>query len=83
MRNKKLWVSILAGFMAFVLLAGLLLGALPGKAEAKSLSELKKQLKELEADKKEIDKEIKGLRGQLSDNLEESTSSRSLVQGVL
>ena len=40
MKNKKLWVPILAGFMAFVMLAGLVLGSLPSEAEATSLSEL-------------------------------------------
>ncbi len=29
MKNKKLWVSILAGFMAFIMLAGLILSVLP------------------------------------------------------
>ena len=71
MRNRKLWVSILAGIMAFILVAGLIVGVLPGQADAKSLSELRSQLKDLEADKKAIDKEIKNLRGQLSDNLSE------------
>ena len=69
MKKRKLWISVLAGVMAFVLVAGLAVGALPGKADAKSLSELKKQLQELEADKKEIDAEIKELQGQLSTNL--------------
>lgn len=69
MKQRKLWVSILAGVMALVMVAGLLVGVLPGKADAESLSELKKQLAQLEADKKEIDKEISNLRGQLSGNL--------------
>lgn len=69
MKQRKLWVSILAGIMAFIMVAGLLVSVLPGKADAESLSELKKQLAKLEADKKEIDKEISNLRGQLSGNL--------------
>ena len=71
MKNKKLWVPILAGFMAFVMLAGLVLGSLPSEAEATSLSELRKQLADLKEDKKAIDQEIKGLKGQISDNLGE------------
>lgn len=69
MKNRKLWVSILAGILALVMIAGLFVGALPQKAEATSLSELKKQLAELEEEKKKIDAEIKGLQSQLSDNL--------------
>lgn len=71
MRNRKLWISILAGILAFIMVAGLVVGVLPGTAEAESLSELKKQLADLQADKKEIDKNIKELQGQLSDNLDE------------
>ncbi len=69
MRNRKLWVSIMAGVLALVMIAGLVVGALPQKADAASLSELKNQLAELEKQKKEIDAEISGLRSQLSDNL--------------
>ena len=29
MKNRKLWVSILAGVMAFIMLAGLVLSVLP------------------------------------------------------
>lgn len=71
MKNRKLWISIFAGFMAFILVAGLVVGVLPGVADAASLSELEKQLAELEAQKKEIDSQISGLRGQLSSNLED------------
>ena len=71
MRKRKLWVSILAGILAFVLVFGLVAGVLPYLVDAKaaSSSELKQQLDALKADKKEIDATIKELEGQLSDNL--------------
>lgn len=73
MKNRKLWVSVLAGIMAFVLLFGLVAGILPSLVGAatkpsQSSSELKKQLEALKADKKKIDKEINKLEDQLSDN---------------
>ncbi len=70
MKNRKLWVSILAGILAFIMVASLIVGVLPGAADAASLSELEKQLAQLEAQKKEIDSQISGLRSQLSDNLD-------------
>lgn len=72
MKNRKLWVSILAGIMAIVLMLGLVAGVLPSLVDAaktESSSELKKQLDALKADKKKIDAEISKLEGQLSDNL--------------
>ena len=71
MKNRKLWVSILAGLMALVMLLGLILSALPINAQAASSSVLKEQLDELEDKKSEIDEQIKQLQGQLADNLDE------------
>ena len=70
MRNRKLWVSIMAGFLAFVLVFGLVAGVLPYFVSGASVSSLKDKLTSLKADKKEIDAEIKKLEGQLSDNLD-------------
>ena len=71
MRNRKLWVSLLAGLMALVMLLGLVLSVLPVNANAASSSALKEQLDELEDQKAEIDEQIKQLQGQLEDNLDE------------
>ncbi len=71
MRNRRLWVSILAGLMALVLLLGLVVGVLPTHADAASSSAIKEQLDELEGQKAEIDEQIKKLQGQLADNLDE------------
>lgn len=71
MKNRKLFVSILAGIMAAVLVLGLVLGALPSLVNAKSSSEYWQELQELKEQKEEIDDEIAGLQGQLSENLSE------------
>jgi len=68
--NKRKWmVSALAGFLALIMVLGLVAGVLPQLAEGASLSQLEQQLNDLKDQKKEIDKEIKGLKSQLSDNL--------------
>ena len=71
MRNKKIWASILAGFLAFVMLFGLIAGILPTLAGAENLSTLKEQLKELEQDNKDIEAQLKELRDKQKDNLNE------------
>ncbi len=71
MRNRKLWVSILAGVLAFIMLFGLIAGVLPTRADAASSSALKEQLDELKEDKKKIQDEIAALQSQLSDNMDE------------
>ena len=69
MNKRKLMVSLLAGFLALIMVLGLVAGVLPQLVEGASLSQLQQQLNDLKDKKKEIDKEIKGLKSQLSDNL--------------
>lgn len=61
MRNRKLWVSILAGIMAAVLVLGLVAGVLPEliqEADGASISSMKQDLQKLKDEKKELDKQI-------------------------
>ena len=71
MKKRKLWVSILAGILAVIMILSLVVGVLPGLVNGKSSSELKKELEALKSDKKEIDSEIKELEGQLKENLKD------------
>lgn len=71
MNRKKYTLSILAGFLAVVMLLTQLLGAVPYEAEAASSGELKAQLDALEKEKDKIDAQLKELEGKLSDNLSE------------
>ncbi len=74
MKKRKLWISILAGFLALVLLLGLFVSALPGLfAEAASISELEKQVEQLKEEQLKLDTTISQLAGQLSDNLDSMT----------
>jgi len=71
MKKRKLWVSILAGLLALIMILSLVVGVLPELVSAKSSSQLKTELNALKEDKKEIDKQIKELEGQLSSNLKD------------
>ena len=71
MKNRKLWVSILAGILAVIMILSLVVGVLPSAVNGATSSELKQQLDALKADKKKIDKEIAKLEEQLDDNLED------------
>ena len=71
MKNRKLWVSILAGLMALIMILSLILGVLPTHADAASSGAIKEQLDELEEQKEKIEEQIQNLRDQLADNLDE------------
>jgi len=74
MKNRKLWVSILAGILALVLILSLVAGVVPQliqEAEGKSISSMKQELEDLKAEKKEIDQQIADLQKQISANTSE------------
>ena len=68
MKNRKRMVSVLAGFMAFVMLLTLILGLLPTKTHAASSSEIRKQINQLKEEKEEIKDKIKEVQTQYEEN---------------
>jgi murein DD-endopeptidase MepM/ murein hydrolase activator NlpD len=76
MKNRRLWISILAGVMALVLLLTLIVGILPRDASATTSSELKDQLDELQSQKDELANKIAELEKQQSNNLHD-------MQGII
>ena len=68
MKNRKRFVSILAGIMAAIMLLSLLLGLLPTHAHAASSSEIRKQINHLKEEKKEIQNKIKEVQAQYQEN---------------
>lgn len=68
MKNKRRIISIIALFMAAVLLLGFILSLLPTPVSAASSSEIKNQIQELENDQKELENRIKDLESQQSAN---------------
>ncbi len=71
MKKRKLWISIVAGFLAAMILFGLVAGAVSTYASAASSGAIKEQLDALKEDKSKIESEIQALEGQLSDNMTE------------
>ena len=67
MKNKKFWMSLLAGIMALIMLLGLVLSVLPA-AQAASSSEIRDQIDQLEEDEKALQEKIDDLKQQQSDN---------------
>jgi len=71
MKNRKPWVSVMAGFLAAIMLLSLILSLIPTRAGAASSGEIRKQISALKEDKKEIDAKLKEIKGQLSANDDE------------
>lgn len=71
MKNKKFWVSLMAGVMAGIMILSLLLSLLPTKASAASSSEIKNQINQLESQKENLQGQINDLKNQQNNNLNE------------
>lgn len=82
MKNKNVWVSVLAGIMAVLMLLMLVIGLIPVGANAASSSEIKKELDALKEQKAEIQEQIDGLKDQIADNMSEMekiTTEKSII----
>lgn len=71
MKKRKLWVSIMAGLLAAVMLLSLILGLIPTRVSAASSSEIKAQINELKEQKKEIQAQIDEIQSQYDANSDE------------
>ncbi len=72
MKNRKLWVSVLAGIMALLMLITLVAGILPVAAHAKSdqqiVSENPQIIAQLKEEKKKLQAEMAALEEKISEN---------------
>lgn len=68
MKNRKRFVSIMAGIMAAIMLLSLILSLLPTRAHAASSSEIRKQINHLKEEKEEIKAKIKEVQAQYEEN---------------
>lgn len=71
MKNKKLWVSLLAGLMAGVMILTLLLSLIPVQAQAATSSEIKNQIDKMEEDQSALQDQLDELEEQRKENLSE------------
>ena len=70
MKNKKRWVSILAGLLALIMALGLIAGVLP-YVSAESSASIKNRIEDLEDEKAVVDAEIEALESQISANMDD------------
>lgn len=73
MKKRKLWVSVLAGIMAAVMLLSLVLSLIPVSADAASSSEIKKQINALKEDQQAIQDQMDEVQSQYEANEDEIT----------
>lgn len=71
MKNRKRWVSIMAGFLALVMLLSLIISILPTKARALSSSEIQSEIDDLEDQADELEAQYYALQDQLDENFDE------------
>ena len=72
MKNRKKFVSIMAGILAAVMLLSLIIGILPAGASATTTSsEIRDQINELEKQQEELDKEMAEIQKQYEANADE------------
>lgn len=70
MKKRKLWVSIIAGLLAFLMLFGLIASLIP-TASAASSSEIQNQIDELKSQHSELEKQKEDLKSQQAENVSE------------
>lgn len=83
MKNKKFWISLLALILAGTMILSLLLMILPTSASAKSSSEIKDQIAQMEKENEELEKQIEDLKKQQSQNrteIKQIVAERNLVE---
>ena len=82
MKKRKLWVSVLAGLMAAVMLLSLILSLIPTNVSAASSSEIRKQLNKLKSEKEELAsqiKEVKNLYRATENEIEDLVSQKNAI----
>lgn len=84
MRNRKFWVTLLAGILAAVMILTFILSVLPAAASAAtSSSEIKQQIEEMEKKNEEMQAELDALEDQRNDNLseiEDMVAQRAIIE---
>jgi len=71
MKKRQLWISIIAGFLAALMIFGLIASAIPSYASAaKSSSEIEKEIEALKNQQAANRTQIAILEGQLSENMD-------------
>lgn len=84
MKDKKFWISLLAGVMAVVLLLSLILSLLPAFASAAQTSdEIKEQIKQMQQENENTQAEIDALKEQMSTLEGEQDANLSEISAIV
>ncbi len=83
MKNKKFWVSLMAGIMAAVMLLSLILSIIPQAHAEQSSDEIREQIKEMEAENAEIQAGIDSLNNQLDDLRDQQQGNRDEIADIV
>lgn len=70
MKKRQLWISIIAGLLAALMIFGLVASAIPSASAAKSSSEIEKEIEDLKKQQEQNRTQIAILEGQLSQNMD-------------
>ena len=68
MKNKKFWVSLLAGIMALIMIISLIFSILPHAHAATTSSEIKNQIKDMEKEQEQMQAQIDELKNKQNQN---------------
>ncbi len=83
MKNKKLWVSLMAGLLAALMIFGIIAGALPTYVSAeKSSAEIQQEINQMKEQLKNNKSEVAKLEGQISANMnkmEDIVANKNLI----
>ncbi len=83
MKNKKLWVSLLAGIMAALIVFGIIAGSLQTYVgAAKSSAEIKQEINQMKEQLKQNQSQVAQLRGQVNanmDKMEDIVENKNLI----
>lgn len=84
MKNKKFWISLLAGLMAAIMLLSLVMSLLPTFANAAQTSdEIKAQIEQMEKENEEMEAQIEALQGQLDDLKKQQNANLSEISAII
>ena len=82
MRKRKLWVSIIAGLLALLMVLGIVASAIPTYVSAESSAEIKKRIEALKEDKKAVKEHMSEIDADIDDNyseIEKIVAQKNLV----
>ncbi len=83
MKNKKLWISLLAGLLAALMIFGIIAGSLPAPVSAaKSSAQIQQEINQMKEQLKNNKSEVAKLEGQLSanmDKMEDIVANKNLI----